>query len=138
VEELWSDYLRAVSNRNPISMYRCYEDALTEQIEKGSPPLVEHLNDMFSLLVRDYDCQLLGESKEGDSKVVRKLRFRHRKKNEELITEVVFREQGMGWHISRYPAPPPFVALSGKTIAALVGIGIVVLAVIIIAKKYLA
>jgi hypothetical protein len=138
VDSLWTEYLDAVARRNPIYMFRCYEDRITEQIEKGQPPLMDHMNHMFSLLVRDYTFKVVRESKEGDSKVIRTLHFSPKKKGEEVTTDVVFENNGKGWHLSKCPSPPPLLEFSNKTIASLVAIGLAIAVVVVIAKKLLA
>jgi len=141
VEDLWERYCHVVANRDEVEVLSCYDEDLRKQLSgdktaAGRARLAMHMGDMFELLVRDYDMQLT-DQKETGSRVTYTLKFKHRKKHTEHTTTVEFVSDGSRWFISKSPDMPDFLKPGSGSVPMIVGIVVALVAVGLLAKKFL-
>ena len=141
VEEIWDRYCHVVANRDEVEVLSCYDENLRKQLAgdktaAGRARLSMHMGDMFELLVRDYDLQVT-DQKESGSRATYTVKFKHRKKHTEHTSTVEFVSDGSRWFVSKSPDTPDFLKPGSGSTAMIVGIVVALVAVGLVAKKFL-
>lgn len=142
-DEAWEDFIFAVSKRSDADVLACYAPKLREQLSRdnhaaGRARLDMHMADLFSLLCRDYDYEIV-DREEGPDKATLTVEFRRRNREEEEILrrriEMVYGEDR--WLIASPPEGPPMLGGGKGNVKMLLGIGAAALLFIGLLKKAL-
>jgi len=140
VRELWDRYVLEVSRRDEMMTLRCYGEYLYKQLagdrtSSGRARLGTHMGEMFDLLARSYDYQIIQEEENGE-KVTYTIKFTHRKKKSVHTSTVEFAEEDGEWRIIKTPEGPGFLKPGGGTFKLLGGVVLALVVIIVGAKKF--
>ncbi len=141
VAELWDQYILEVGRRDEMQVLTCYGEYLYKQLASdrtsaGRARLSVHMGEMFDLLARSFDYEVVQEENVGE-KVIYTVKFTHRKKKTVHTSTVEFGKEDHEWKIIKAPELPSFLKPSGGSFKMLAGIAIALVAIIFIAKKLL-
>ncbi len=142
VEQLWERYLNHIGCRNAPDTIGCYSTKIYESFSNDNTAAARarldvHMADLFSILWRDYEPEVIDETDSGN-KVTYTIKHVSKNKNKPDYTEKVefIQEEGR-WCISQPPQPPDFLQPRKGMVPMIAGIVIALVAAVFVGKKLL-